>query len=260
MTVIGHDVVGEGPIRIVLLHDWISDTTSWNMCRPLLDGERFSWAFVDLRGYGRSRAVPGEHTVTEAAADVLNVANALGWPNFAVVGHSMSSLIALHLGQTCPERVSRIVVVTPPPPAGLGVDEPTLDYLRSVALGDRAQRMAGFEAMWGDRLSPQWQIFKEAGWRETADPQAAAGFVDMFARQGLPDRERSVGVPVLALTGARDAEIMQAPAVRASLSPLCPDLLVQQIAEAGHYPMQEAPPLTYTLVERFLAASRINGS
>lgn len=255
MTIIGHDVVGEGPIPIVLLHDWISDTSSWDMCRPLLDGERFSWAFVDLRGYGRSRAVPGEHSVTEAAADVLSVADALGWAKFAVVAHSMSCLIALHLGQNNPERVSRIVVATPPPPTGLGVDEPTLDFLRSVALGDRAQRMTGLEAMWGDRLSPQWQIFKEARWRETADPQAAAGFVDMFAQQGLPDRARSIDVPVLALTGARDAEIMQEQAVRASLSPLCSDLLVQQIAEAGHYPMQEAPPLTYTLMERFLTAA-----
>lgn len=255
MTILGHEVVGEGPIRVILLHDWISDTTSWNMCRPLLDGERFSWAFVDLRGYGRSRTIVGEHSLAEAAADVLNVANALGWTNFAVVGHSMSSLIALHLGQTCRERVSRIVVVTPPPPAGLGADEPTLDYLRSIALGDRAQRMAGFEAMWGDRLSPQWQIFKETNWRETADPQAAAGFVNMFARQGGPDHEQPIGVPVLALTGARDVEIMQAPAVHATLSSLCPALLVQQIAEAGHYPMQEAPPMTYTIIERFLAAA-----
>lgn len=254
MTIIGHDVVGEGPIRIILLHDWISDTTSWDMCRPLLDGERSSWAFVDLRGYGRSRAIPGEHTVTEAAADVMIVADTLGWTKFAVVGHSMSSLIALHLGQIFPERISRIVVAAPPPPAGLGVDEPTFDYLESVALGDHAQRIAGFEAMWGDRLSHQWKIFKEARWRETADPQAAAGFVEMFARQGLPDRQRPVSVPVLALTGECDAEIMRAQAVRESLAPLCPDLLVEKIAEAGHYPMQEAPPLTYTLIERFLAS------
>ena len=85
MTIIGHHVVGEGPIRIVVLHDWISDSTSWDMCQPLLDGERFSWAFVDLRGYGRSRTIPGEHTLAEAATDVLNVADTRGCEKFAVV-------------------------------------------------------------------------------------------------------------------------------------------------------------------------------
>lgn len=254
MTIIGHHVVGEGPIRIVVLHDWISDSTSWDMCQPLLDGERFSWAFVDLRGYGRSRTIPGEHTLAEAATDVLNVADTLGWAKFAVVGHSMSSLIALHLGQTVPERVSKIVLVAPPPPTGLGADEPTLDYLKSVALGDRAQRMAGFDAMWGDRLSSQWKIFKEARWREAADPHAAADFVEMFARQGLPDRQRPVSVPVLAITGECDAEIMRAQAVRESLTPICSNLHVEKLADVGHYPMQEAPPCTYSLIERFFAS------
>ena len=52
---------------------------------------------VDLRGYGRSRGRTGAFTLEEAAADVLALGDALGLTRFAVVGHSMSPLVALHL-------------------------------------------------------------------------------------------------------------------------------------------------------------------
>jgi 3-oxoadipate enol-lactonase len=250
--VLGHRIVGAGSARLILLNDWMSDTTSWDMCCPLIDKERCSWAFVDLRGYGRSRTIPGVHTLSEAAADVLRTTDALGWERFAVVGHSMSSLIALHLAQIQPARIERVVVIAPPPPTGLGADDATLDYLRSVASGDSRQRLAGLEMMWGDRLSPRWRAFKAARWQETADPQAASDYVDMFARHGLPEPARPIHMPVLAVTGEQDAEVMRADAVRTLLSPLCRNLFVQPIAESSHYPMQEAPPLTYSCVERFV--------
>jgi pimeloyl-ACP methyl ester carboxylesterase len=80
-------------------------------------------------------------TVEEAATDVLEVADALGWRRFAIIGHSMSSLVALHLVQHWPGRIEKAVLVTPPPPMGLGADESRLDYLRSIACGDDSKRI-----------------------------------------------------------------------------------------------------------------------
>lgn len=253
--VLGHRVVGTGPCPAIVLNDWIGDTTTWEAVLPLLDFERFCWAMTDLRGYGRSREIEGDHTLVEATADVLRTADALGWDRFAIVAHSMSSLVALHVGQIAAERIDRIVLITPPPPSGLGADEATVEYLRSVALGDRVQILACLEAMWGDRLSKRWQVHKAERWQNAANPRAAADYVEMFARHGLPDSKRKVTTPVLAITGEQDAEIMRSDAVRQALSPLCSDLIVQPINDVGHYPMQEAPPLTYTLVERFLASA-----
>ena len=162
-------------------------------------------------------------------------------------------MVALHLGQTAPDRIQRIVVIAPGPPGGIGVDEATAAYLRQVALGDAAVQAEGLAAMWGDRLSDRWRLHKAAKWREAADPRAAADYVDMFALRGLPDTSRTVAMPVLAITGERDAEIMRSGAVRGALATLCPHLEVIPLQDVGHYPMQEAPPLTYTLVERFLA-------
>ena len=251
---IGHDRLGSGPLGVLVLNDWMGDTSTWDGARPYLDDERFTWIFADLRGYGRSMGQQGAFTVAEAAADVVSLADALGWPKFAVVGPSMSTLVALHLAQRLPDRVERAVLLTPPPPRGFGADEARLDALRAVARGDEATRLRSLQVRWGDRLSQGWTRFKADRWRACADPEAVAGYVAMFARDGLPDPTSRVTVPVLAVTGEQDIEIMRRDAVTQLLSPLCERLVVTPIAECGHYPMQEAPPLLVTILERFLVS------
>lgn len=46
---------------------------------------------------------------------------------------------------------------------------------------------------------------------------------------------------------------MRADAVRRALGPLCDDLTVTPLSDSGHYPMQEMPPLTVAIAERFLS-------
>ena len=250
---IGFETVGSGERGVVILNDWLCDTSTWDGARVYLDGSQFTWVFADLRGYGRSRDRRGQFTVEEAAADVSEVIDALGWGRFAIVGHSMSSLVALHLGQRLPDRVARAVVLTPPPPTSFGVDDATLDAMLAVARGDDATRVSALRAMWGDRLSESWIRFKVDRWRACADAEAVAGYVRMFARDGLPDSRAAITVPVLAVTGEKDGEHMRHANVRAALAPLCERLVVTAIADSGHYPTQETPPLLIAILERFLA-------
>ena len=121
---LGHELVGVGPLRVVILNDWMADTSTWDGARGYLDGARFCFAFADLRGYGRSRDRGGAFTVIEAAADVVALADALAWDRFAIVGHSMSTLVALHLAQHHGDRIAAAVVITPPPPSGFGSTTP----------------------------------------------------------------------------------------------------------------------------------------
>jgi pimeloyl-ACP methyl ester carboxylesterase len=74
----------------------------------------------------------------------------------------------------------------------------------------------------------------------------------MFAQRGLPDPAARIAGPLLALTGEQDIEVMRSAAVSGFLSPLCDRLTVTAIADSGHYPMQEAPPLLVAIIERFL--------
>jgi 3-oxoadipate enol-lactonase len=252
MVALGYDRVGSGARRVIVLNDWLCDTSTWDGARAYLDGERFTWAFTDLRGYGRSRGRAGAFTVVEAAADVLESADALGWERFAIVGHSMSTLVALHLAQHRAERIERVVLLTPPPPSGFGADDAALEASRAYAGADEATRAARLKERFGERLSPGWAAYKAARWSATADPEAAAAYVAMFARDGLPDRTARVTVPVLAITGEHDAPPMRSEAVTRGLSPLCDRLAVVPLADSGHYPMQEMPPLVVAHVERFL--------
>jgi 3-oxoadipate enol-lactonase len=250
---IGYQTVGAGPRTVLILNDWMCDTSTWDDARAYLDGDRFTYAFVDLRGYGRSRGQSGDLTVEEAAADVLALADAQHWARFTIVGHSMSSLVALHLAQHSPDRIDDAVVVTPPPPAGFGADQATLDTMRALARSDDATRTAWLRARAGDRLSEGWTRFKAARWRATSEPDAVAGYVGMFASRGLPDRSITIESGLLAITGERDIEIMRAASVTKLLAPLAARLEVSALADCGHYPMQEAPPLLVAILERFLS-------
>jgi 3-oxoadipate enol-lactonase len=251
---IGHELVGSGPMPVVILNDWMCDTSTWDGARVYLDGASFTWVFADLRGYGRSRDRSGAFTVTEGAADVIELADAHGWDRFAIIGHSMSSLVALHLAQHHPARITHAVVITPPPPTGFGADDAMLEGARALARGDDAMRAAILKQRFGNRLSPGWTAYKAARWRASGDPIAVSSYVAMFARDGLPDPTARIAVPVLAITGEHDAPPMRSAAATTALSPLCDHLVVVPLADSGHYPMQEMPPLLVAHVERFLSA------
>ena len=254
MQLLGHATLGTGAERVLVLNDWLCDTSTWDGARSYLDTTRFTFAFVDLRGYGRSRSHPGEHTAREATSDVLAVADALGWSRFAIVGHSMSTLIAIDLAQHHADRVTRVVLITPPPPHGFGADDAYVAAARGPVLAGDAARTRMLIERFGERLSPGWGRYKAQRWVETADADAAAGYLAMFARDGIPDRTTTIAAPVLAITGEVDAGAMRAETAREKLAPLCPSLTVVELAACGHYPMQEMPPLTVAHLERFLTA------
>jgi pimeloyl-ACP methyl ester carboxylesterase len=192
--------------------------------------------------------------VLESATDVLALADRLDWHRFAIVGHSMSTLVALHLMQHHAQRVTRAVLLTPAPPASFRANDAALEGARALALGDDQMRLTSLTQRFGHRYSMGWTALKAERWRATADPDAAARYAAMFMQGGVPEPTARVTGPVLAVTGAHDAPWMRRDAVERDLSPICDQLQIDTIADSGHYPMQETPPLTVSLTERFLLA------
>ncbi len=43
----------------------------------------------DFRGYGRSSGLTGDCSITEMGSDIVDLADALEWQEFHLVGHSM---------------------------------------------------------------------------------------------------------------------------------------------------------------------------
>ena len=90
--ILGHSVCGDGAEKVLVFHDWMGDSTNYEPMISCLDPNTFSYVFVDVRGYGRSRHVTGHYTVEEIACDAFRLAEHLNWKRFHVVGHSMNGL------------------------------------------------------------------------------------------------------------------------------------------------------------------------
>jgi pimeloyl-ACP methyl ester carboxylesterase len=81
-----HVTVGSGEHRVLALHGWFGSAHGWGALPDYLDTSAYTWAFMDLRGYGSRRQAAGEFTMAEAAADALAVADKLGWDRFSRSG------------------------------------------------------------------------------------------------------------------------------------------------------------------------------
>ena len=239
-------------MRVLVLHDWFCDHSSWEAAFPYLTPERFTYVFADLRGYGNSRAMEGSYTLDEAAEDAIALADKLGWTQFSLIGHSMSGLIVQRIAQMAPDRIARMVAITPVGPADMGLDEGTVDYFRSIALGKDEERYSAIGPMWGTRLSDTWIRFKLRRWRETALPEAVAKYVELWGTSDISQHVRGLTIPMLIIAAAQDAPPFQADALEASMLPFYPHAKLISLSESGHYPMQEQPPALATVIERFL--------
>lgn len=249
---LGFTTYGHGPKRVVVLHDWFCDHTTWDSMLPYVTPEHFTYAFVDLRGYGASKEIEGTYTLEEAAGDVIAVAERLGWGRFSLIGHSMSGLIVQRVLQILPERVERVVAVTPAPPGGLALAPDAAAFFRTVAMASDEERFLMLGPMWGQRLSASWTRFKLRRWRETARPAAAAAYVELWGGTDISAKARGIDTPILVIAAADDAPPFQAGALEKSMLSYYPNGTVVSLGESGHYPMQEQPPILATVIERFL--------
>ncbi len=249
---IGFTQYGDGPTRVLVLHDWFCDHSSWDGALPYLTPARFTYVFADLRGYGSSREIDGDCTLEEAAGDAIALADKLGWKQFSLIGHSMSGLVVQRIAQLVTDRIERIVAITPVSPTGMGLDSGAIGFMRSIALGSDEERYRAVGSLWGTRLSETWVRYKLRRWRETASPEAAAKYVDLWGATEISKGARGIKTQMLIVAAAQDAPPFQAAALEASMLPFYPNARLISLSESGHYPMQEQPPLLATAIELFL--------
>lgn len=243
---------GTGERKVIVLHDWYSDRSEWEPMLPYLSPDRFSYAFADLRGYGSSREMAGEYVLDEAVSDVISLADRLGWARFSLVGHSMSTVVIQRLAQVAPERIERLVAVTPVSPTGLGCDRPTVELFQAIALADDGKRHAMLAPLWGSRLSEEWKELKLRRWRENVEPQAAAKYVELWGCTDVSNGAREVDAPMLIVAAEQDSPPFRPEAIEGSMLPFYKNARLFALAESGHYPMQEQPAMLATVIERFL--------
>ena len=131
-----------GAPRVLALHGWLDNAASFvplaaEFERTGLDG--IELVAPDLPGHGRSAHLPpgADYSFAGALHSVLDIADALGWERFALLGHSMGAGIASLVAAGCPHRIERLLAIE-----ALGAlpeaPERTTQRLREAAAATRA--------------------------------------------------------------------------------------------------------------------------
>ncbi|MCA9690775.1 MAG: alpha/beta hydrolase [Nannocystaceae bacterium] len=247
---IGHTIVGSGERRVIVLHGWFGDYSVFEPMLPYLDTTAFSYAFMDYRGYGKSRFQAGEHTMKEIAGDAIALADHLGWERFAVVGHSMGGMAVQRVAVDASARVLGGVAITPVPASGVPFDEGGW-ALFSGAADDDGNRRTILDVTTGQRLSGAWLDWMVRRSREVTTRDAFADYFVAWAKTDFVAEANGLTTPLLVLPGEHDPALT-VDVMKQTFLAWYPNARMEVLANAGHYPMQETPVRLATVIEAFL--------
>ncbi len=241
---------------IVLLHGFGSSLQTWDGWAADL-GRDFRVVRYDLPGFGLTGADPsGVYTDERSIAVLAGLMNRLGLTRATIVGNSMGGRIAWRFAAAMPDRIDRLVLVSPDGFAGPGRTygatasvPPLLRLLPYVLPGGMLR--ASLRPAYADpaRLT-------EATYVRTRDMLLAPGvrraIVDISGQLTLVDPVpllTRITVPTLLLWGERDAMIPFANG--ADYLRALPHATLHALPGLGHVPQEEAPE-TAAIVRAFL--------
>ena len=100
-----------GAPKVLALHGWLDNAASFVPLAPCLPGVEL--VAPDLPGHGHSAHLPqgADYSFAGAVNSVLDIADALGWERFALLGHSMGAGIGSLVAAACPQRIERFVAI-----------------------------------------------------------------------------------------------------------------------------------------------------
>jgi pimeloyl-ACP methyl ester carboxylesterase len=105
---------------VVAIHGITSTSRTWLAIARALEG-RASLIALDLRGRGRSNALPPPFGIDAHVRDVIAVLDHFGLDRAVIAGHSLGAYIAARLATLHPDRVDSLVLVD----GGLTIPEST---------------------------------------------------------------------------------------------------------------------------------------
>jgi pimeloyl-ACP methyl ester carboxylesterase len=245
-------LAGDGPHQVIALHGWFGSADGWGPLPQMLDSSRFSYAFMDYRGYGAAMASTGDYTIGEIARDTIALADSLGWDKFSLVGHSMGGMAIQQVLLDAPERVRKLVAITPVPACGVPFDSETWALFASAA-GNLEARQAIIDMSTGQRLSPHWIGAMARRSQRLSREDAVAAYLTAWARHDFSALVAGNPAHIKVIIGEHDPAL-DAAVMTATFLRWFPNAVLETIGNAGHYPMIEAPVALITSIENFLAA------
>lgn len=111
------------PHKILCAHGWLDNANSFLPLLPLINNADI--VAIDLPGHGYSDHQHAIYSLASQSHTLLAVADALGWENFSLIGHSLGGCIAPFSTVAGGLRVSQLVLIEAVgPPAELPAELP----------------------------------------------------------------------------------------------------------------------------------------
>jgi len=275
---------------VILLHGFPDDAHAYDGVAPLLARAGYRAFAVYLRGYGPTRFLdPAVARTAQQAAigqDVIDFADALKLPRFALAGFDWGGRAACVASALHPDRVRAAVLIggytiqNTVTPARAGAPEAVRRlwyqwYFNTAAgrAGLEQNRRGLCQLMWRE-WSPTWR-FDEATFNLTAASFDNPDFVDCVihsyrhrnfnapgelrfveTEQQLAKRP-AIRVPTIAMHGGDDAFGRQDAAIAAAERAVLPMIIDKRIVEgAGHFVPHEKPEAVAAALLDLLAATK----
>ncbi|WEO93432.1 alpha/beta hydrolase [Streptomyces sp. FXJ1.172] len=245
---LAHDANGEGP-ALVLLHSAVCDRRMWDPQWSALVDAGYRVVRCDFRGFGQSPLPDRRHNDAE---DVLDLLDALGIEQAALIASSYGGRVAVEIAALRPDRVSAMALLC----AGLPGHEPS-DELRAFGEREDALLEAGDVAGAVELNVDTWlgPDAEEAVREKVRVMQRHAFEVQLAAPGGAGRTETEIDLsaikaPCLALSGSHDLPDFRE--IAAQLPTLFGDTRHLELPWAGHLPSLERPAAVTDLLAGFL--------
>jgi len=243
--------IGSGDHHVLAVHGWFGSARAWGSLPDFLDRSAYTYAFMDLRGYGGRKQVAGEFTMEEAGADAIALADELGWDRFSVIGHSMGAKVALQVLLQAPDRVDKLVGLNPVPASAVPMDEQGWQ-LFSGAAGNAGNRAAIIDFTTGNKLTATFINLVVRHSLENSTEAAFAAYLQAWAKSDFSDKvQAGASTPVKVIVGVNDPAL-SADVMEQTWLVYFPEAEMTILPDAGHYPMFESPVSLATSIEEFL--------
>lgn len=238
-----------GP-AVVLLHGYTDSHRSFDLLRPHLPA---SWRVIAMtaRGHGESDRPAAGYEISNMAADVRALLDALDVERAVIVGHSMGAAIALLFAAAYPERVAGLVLVGA-----------FASFQDNPGVAELAQTVASFE----EAVDPEFvQAFQESTFEEMIPQRFLDVVIDESLRcpafvwravlEALPnaaiiDAALRVQAPALLIHGEKDAFVPISDQL--ILRDTLPSARIFVMDGVGHTPHWERPAETSGLIQGFV--------
>ncbi len=246
--------VGGGGDAVLMIHGLGGTSNVWT---PLLQAlPQFFKIRFDLPGSGRSQRCEGPLTIARFVQAARRVLETQGIERAHVMGHSLGTIVALHLAVTVPAAVRSLALFGPL----LAPPDPARQALRARAEQARRDGIAGMQTI-ADALVQAATAAETKARRAAAvafvresvmrqDPDGYARTAEALAAAEPADAAR-VGCPTLLVTGDEDA-VAPPQSVRA-LAEKIPRSQVEVLRGCGHWTPVEQPEACIDLARRFYA-------